>query len=248
MKLPVVEMFVTIQGEGSRMGVPSLFIRLGGCSLACPGFGYEVVKNGKKYVGCDSIHAVNQDFSDGWDFYDNHLAILEKILELDTLFEDVVITGGEPMIHYQNLIFINLINVLIKKHSIHVETNGTIPIDFNKYPLYKDLNLTISPKMKISGESESRRIRLNVLRSYISNAKTSVLKIVMGKMDILNPREIQNLLFQLKENIPVYVMPLGATQEELNYLSASVWNFAKQNGYRFSDRLHIRSFNDKSRI
>jgi len=44
MKLPIVEMFVTAQGEGERTGVPSLFIRFGGCSLSCPGFGYEMEK------------------------------------------------------------------------------------------------------------------------------------------------------------------------------------------------------------
>ena len=36
MKYPVVEIFESIQGEGSWMGRPVTFIRLGGCNLSCP--------------------------------------------------------------------------------------------------------------------------------------------------------------------------------------------------------------------
>ena len=33
--LDIQEIFPTIQGEGPRVGTPSIFIRLGGCNLAC---------------------------------------------------------------------------------------------------------------------------------------------------------------------------------------------------------------------
>ena len=215
MKLPIVEMFVTLQGEGIRGGIPSLFIRFGGCSLSCPGFGYKLEKNGQQYVGCDSIHAVHKDFNDGWKFYDNQEFILQEISQLEHKFEDIVITGGEPMIHHKNPVFINLFSSLIKQYDIHVETNGTVAIDFEKYPLYKDFNLTISPKMSVSGESESKRIKMDVLKSYIANAKHTVLKVVMGKKDVLNPLEIRTFLNHLRAKVPVYIMPLGATREEL---------------------------------
>lgn len=38
-KLKVVEIFYSIQGEGRLSGKPSIFIRLFGCTLNCPGFG-----------------------------------------------------------------------------------------------------------------------------------------------------------------------------------------------------------------
>ena len=31
----IQEIFLTIQGEGPMVGIPSIFIRLGGCNLAC---------------------------------------------------------------------------------------------------------------------------------------------------------------------------------------------------------------------
>ncbi len=37
MKLAVSEVFYSIQGEGITTGVPSVFVRLGGCNLMCGG-------------------------------------------------------------------------------------------------------------------------------------------------------------------------------------------------------------------
>ena len=44
-KLVVSEKFYSIQGEGQTMGVPAVFLRLGGCNLLCKGKGWV----------CDSI-------------------------------------------------------------------------------------------------------------------------------------------------------------------------------------------------
>jgi len=174
--------------------------------------------------------------------------ILQEISKLENRFEDVVITGGEPMIHHQNPVFIHLIESLMVHHGVYMETNGTVPVDFEKYPIYKNLHLTLSPKMSVSGELKSRRIRMDVLKSYISNAKHAVLKVVMGKKDINNPIEIQSLLTKLKTKIPVYIMPLGATRVELEEVFPMVWDFALLNGYRVSDRLHVWVFSDKQGV
>ena len=34
-RLPVSEVFYSIQGEGQTMGVPAVFLRLGGCNILC---------------------------------------------------------------------------------------------------------------------------------------------------------------------------------------------------------------------
>ncbi len=119
--LDVQEIFATFQGEGIFTGFPAVFIRLGGCNLAC------------KF--CDTE----------FDSYQN-LALEEVVLQIKKLSENnhkrthnlVVITGGEPL--RQNII--PLCQELLKDgFEIQIETNGTL---FQELP--KQVNIVCSPK------------------------------------------------------------------------------------------------------
>jgi 7-carboxy-7-deazaguanine synthase len=100
-KLPVMETFYTVQGEGAFAGAPAYFIRLGGCDVGC--------------VWCD--------VKESWD------AGKHPEIEVDKLVADVVasgaglcvVTGGEPAMY--NLEFLTL---SLKQNGIrtHVETSG----------------------------------------------------------------------------------------------------------------------------
>ena len=82
MKLPVVEYFRAIQGEGELMGFPTIFLRLGGCTLRCEGFGCELKspKDGTIIQGCDSIRAVNSThFKQNWYFIEDFMILSKKI-------------------------------------------------------------------------------------------------------------------------------------------------------------------------
>ncbi len=120
--LEVKNIFPTIQGEGIFVGVPSVFIRLGGCNLAC------------KF--CDT------------DFEDFSAMSLEKILTIvldlaqnsegKRTLNLVVITGGEPL--RQNIA--PLCEALIADgFTVQIETNGTL---FRELP--RAVNIICSPK------------------------------------------------------------------------------------------------------
>ena len=56
-KLAISEIFFSIQGEGKTVGIPSVFVRLGGCNLICGGEGTQNDKklhNNAKWR-CDTI-------------------------------------------------------------------------------------------------------------------------------------------------------------------------------------------------
>ncbi len=78
-KLPVVEHFYTIQGEGANTGVAAYFIRLGGCDVGCP--------------WCDAKAA--------WAGHSHPFVEVDAIVGYvkSTPARAVVITGGEPLMH-----------------------------------------------------------------------------------------------------------------------------------------------------
>jgi 7-carboxy-7-deazaguanine synthase len=104
-KLPLVEEFFSLQGEGYNAGKAAYFIRLGGCDVGCS--------------WCDSRFAWNPD--------------LHPMIETDAIIENVVlsgtdsavITGGEPLMWNLGYLCEGL-----KKHNIKtfIETSGAYPM------------------------------------------------------------------------------------------------------------------------
>ncbi|MFZ4541445.1 MAG: 7-carboxy-7-deazaguanine synthase QueE [Rickettsiales bacterium] len=116
--LKVVEIFPTLQGEGPFVGQPSVFLRLGGCNLACDFCDTEFEQFEEMPV--PSIFA----------------SIMEKAGSTHDL---IVITGGEPL--RQNIT--PLCDALLTAgYRVQIETNGTL-----WRPLPKGVNIVCSPKV-----------------------------------------------------------------------------------------------------
>lgn len=100
--LDVKSIFKTIQGEGPFVGVPAVFIRLGGCNLAC--------------TFCDT------DFENY-----NTLSVDEIVSTVLSLASNtiklIVITGGEPLRQPISLLCEKLLQCDLK---IQIETNGSL--------------------------------------------------------------------------------------------------------------------------
>ena len=78
-KLPLVEDFYTIQGEGFHTGKPAYFIRLGGCDVGC--------------AWCDAKYTWNPRMYPP--------TPIEEIVEraVACAAQSIVITGGEPLLY-----------------------------------------------------------------------------------------------------------------------------------------------------
>ena len=103
-KLKVNEIFYSLQGESSYVGLPTIFIRLTGCPMRC------------SY--CDTAYAFNV----GNNFTIDQ--ILENIAKYKT--KNVTVTGGEPLAQKECW---NLLKILCDKgYIVSLETGGAISI------------------------------------------------------------------------------------------------------------------------
>ncbi|TGG87763.1 MAG: 7-carboxy-7-deazaguanine synthase QueE [Aphanocapsa feldmannii 277cV] len=103
--LPVLETFHSIQGEGTQTGFSAFFIRLGGCTVACP--------------WCDTKHS--------WPMAGHPRRTLEELAAEARAHRPafVLITGGEPLHHDLT----ELCAVLQQAGlAIHLETSGVDPL------------------------------------------------------------------------------------------------------------------------
>jgi organic radical activating enzyme len=104
-KLPVMEAFYTIQGEGFHQGRAAYFIRLGGCDVGC--------------FWCD--------VKESWDESKHPQISISQIVEEAKAYPGrlAVITGGEPLLH-------NLDALTEALHAegfeTNIETSGSSPV------------------------------------------------------------------------------------------------------------------------
>ena len=158
----------------------------------------------------------------------------------------VVITGGEPMLHHKEALFYEFVcELLARGYEVHFETNGTIFVDFEKFPAYKSCVFAVSPKLSNSAEPRERRLSFAALRSLRQNAKDSFYKFVISPEFDAQP-EIAEILAACGGE--VYCMPRGADRRELESDAQFCVDFCLKNGYNYSDRLHIRIWGEKDGV
>jgi len=243
----LTEQFFSIQGEGKYAGVPSYFLRTGGCNLSCPGFAAAYEVEGEIRYGCDTYFAVDSAYARQW----------SKVLESTVLIEhlkqefktigynpDVVITGGEPLMYHSDKTFYEVITWLVEEDiQITFETNGTMEIDFDRYPAYKSCIFALSVKLANSGEPVSRRIVSQALKNIQTSSKETFLKFTIDKA--LVETSAFDEISEIREILPdpeVFCMPVGESRDTIWKNDRAVFEFCMKHNFRYSDRLHIRVF------
>lgn len=107
-RLPIMEEFYTIQGEGFNTGKAAYFIRIGGCDIGCH--------------WCDVKESWNANIHP-------LVSTLDVIKNVETYHAgSVVITGGEPLLY--NLSFLTG-ELKMKNISTFIETSGSYEFSGN---------------------------------------------------------------------------------------------------------------------
>ncbi len=214
-KIPIAEVFFSIQGEGPHSGVPAIFVRTGQCNLACS--------------WCDTPYT----WKKGEEKYEDWTIekVAAEIQKYPCHF--LVITGGEPMLHQQQIT--ELRKILGDTYFFEIETNGTIPNVMGEKIID---HFNISPKL---GNSKNAWYKLNLRlhkKSAGQPASNHIFKFVVQTLEDIE--EIEQ--FAAQEKIPhnkIWLMPEGTTPETINKREKWLAPLCEEKNFRFSTRLHI---------
>jgi 7-carboxy-7-deazaguanine synthase len=220
--LKIAELFYSLQGEGALVGVPSVFIRTSGCNLRCS--------------WCDTPYT-------SWQPEGNELSIEQILDEVKAhSARHVVVTGGEPMIMPEVVPLTERLRAL--GLHITIETAGTV---FR--PVACDL-MSLSPKLSNSTppgpwamQHDRLRIQPATLRELMGRYQHQ-LKFVIAKPDDLD--EVRALLETLQaDRQRVILMPEGIDRDVLRERSLWLAEVCKEEGFRFSPRLHVELYGNQ---
>ena len=243
--LPIVELYVCVQSEGSRFGRPTVAVRTTGCTHRC-------------YFGeggwCDSWYTSIHPEKGTFTFND-----IIKIYDENSHIKEMMLTGGSPTMHPK------LVNELThfaheRNILITIETEGShfLPTD---YPLgLVSLSPKFSNSVPVVGTTtplgsivdekmvtQHNKFRLNPLtcRQMIDYHTDYHYKPVWDGTE-KNLDQIE--AFRLSLNIPkdkTYIMPAGDTREELIKMYPLVFEMCAEKGYNMTGRDHIIAYDTK---
>ncbi len=136
-KLPMVEIFETVEGEGTRAGFPTVFVRLFGCNLRC--------------TWCDTKYSYPPAEAE-------FVMSVDEIVSKATCFgaKHLCLTGGEPLLYGdKSAALIEALAGTGRYEDIHIETNGAIELEpFIRRITSPNVRYIMDYKLPDSGEED----------------------------------------------------------------------------------------------
>ena len=186
----VMEIYSSIQGEGTLMGVPTTFVRFFACNLRCS--------------WCDTKYSWSVRDGGTWETLAPE-EVAARVYTQDV--RHVVLTGGEPTLHKDLYHLVHLLKD--KGHHITIETNTTL-FPTSSAPLV-DL-WSLSPKLSSAGESY---LRYHIIERFLQELRPEQQQWKFVVRDDSDEQQLQELLIRFplffERRLPIIIQPEGDT-------------------------------------
>lgn len=182
-RIRVSEIFgPTIQGEGILIGLPTIFVRTGGCDYRCS--------------WCDTLHAVDSDYRDQW-----------QPMSVDEIWQEVTrLSGGKPLtisLSGGNPAIQPLAPLIARGHAqgyrFALETQGSLAKEW-----FAELDvLVLSPKPPSSGMITDWTAFDDCLRMAGDKAQIALKIVIFDDLDYAYAQEAASRY----PHLPLYLQP-----------------------------------------
>lgn len=217
MGMNVMEIYRSVQGEGTLMGVPTTFVRFFACNLRCS--------------WCDTKYSWSVRTGGTWE----SLTPQEVTNQVNALgARHVVLTGGEPTLQKE---LADLAYLLKEKgHHLTIETNATI-FPEAVVPL---INLwSLSPKLGSAGENY---LRYPIIERFLKTLEPDQQQWKFVVRDDADEKCLRSLLSHYpafaEHRLPIILQPEG--DAALEDYPAALERLAERMGDPFWDDYYVR--------
>jgi 7-carboxy-7-deazaguanine synthase len=165
------------------------------------------------------------------------------------------ITGGEPLMRHAQNAFLEIYDTLSSMEnlpsSVTWETNGTQVLSDDFFGLVSSDEMmpeaffSVSPKLwTVAGEKRAKAIKPEIVKQYQDASSAGQLKFVVGhrKEQWEELDEVVSMYREAGVLYPVWIMPVGAREEEQRESAGDVAKMAFERGYNVAGRMHVYLF------
>jgi len=206
MQAKISEIFLSYQGEGPFLGSRQLFVRFYGCNLEC--------------VYCDTPLESYKSFSKE--------ALLGKMLDFGDDYNELSLTGGEPLLFADFLSEFLPLYRKHQKHRIYLETNGVLAEEFGKIIDHVDI---VCMDFKLPSSTGIKRDLWKAHEKFVMAAgnKELVVKTVVTDTTTMDDiKRMSSILAALDEKFVVVLQPVTACRDDVKSPDEEMLSFFKE--------------------